>query len=72
MVYDAVSRAIPPLFGRDVSKIKLIGQSHSHDSPAPAFKLKQCNQIRKLVARLGIATTRNPESHLATKMALTV
>jgi hypothetical protein len=31
------------------------GQSHSPDSPAPAFKLKQCNMIRKLEAILGIA-----------------
>jgi hypothetical protein len=51
MVYDAVSRGIPPLFGWEVS----IGQSHNPDSPAPAIKLKQCNMIRKLEARLGIA-----------------
>jgi hypothetical protein len=56
MVYGVVSRGIPPLFGWEVSKIKLIGQSHSTDSPTPAFKQKQCNMIRKLEARLGVAT----------------
>jgi hypothetical protein len=53
---DAASRRIPPQsIYMKFQRIANYRTSHSPDSPAPAFKLKQCNMIRKLEARLGIA-----------------